>query len=102
MELVNLSDLTTQLLTISAMTKVVVDLIKLKLPKEEYAKNVKYVLSMLFPILMTFWANISLFETGNESFQFAGIVAAGLVAGLGSNVIHEVMKVLQTMKTLKK
>lgn len=102
MELVNLTELGTQLLTVSAITKVVVDLLKLRLTKVKRSTEVKYVASILLPVAITAASGIGLFETDNQVLFYTGTVGAGLIAGLGSNFIHEIMKVLQTLKGLKK
>lgn len=102
MAIVNILDLTAQLLTVSAVTKVLVDLMKLKLHKVKISAELKYILSMIIPVLVTILSNISIFETTNMVLFYVGSVAAGLIAGLGSNFIHEAMKILQVIKTLKK
>ena len=102
MQLTDMTELTTQLLTISAITKIFVDLMKLKLKEARYASQIKVVASYILPIIMTVFLGISLFETGSEVAFYVGTVLAGVVAGLGSTFIHEILKALQTLKGLKK
>jgi ABC-type uncharacterized transport system permease subunit len=102
MELVNITDLTNQLLIISSITKVVVDLLKTKIPESDYSSQIKVIAAYLIPILITVFFNVSLFETNNEAAFYIGAVGAGVIAGLGSTFIHEILKSLQTLKTLKK
>lgn len=102
MGIVDISELTAQLLTVSAVTKVIVDMLKLKLDTVKLHSDIKYLLSLLIPVIVTLLAKISIFETTNLVLFYVGSVGAGLIAGLGSNFIHEIMKVIQTIKTLKK
>lgn len=103
MEFTNLPELGTQLLAVSAITKVLVDIVKIKLKKKKHSATVKTVLSYLIPIATTLVFNISLFEAEAQTTAFyIGSVGAGLIAGLGSTYIHEILKSLQTLKGLKK
>jgi undecaprenyl pyrophosphate phosphatase UppP len=107
----NLSTLTTQLATIAAVVKVLVDLLKVYIPAlnpavgttpSQKSTDLKFVLSIVVAVIVALCSNISLVTTSNHWVFYLGSIGAGLVAGLGANVIHEVVSVLQTIKTLKK
>lgn len=102
MHLVDLAELATALVTISALNKVIIDLIKAIVPKVQENSDMKYLLSVLIPVIITVCAGISLFDTANMILFYVGAVAAGFIASLGSEVIHEVIKILQTVKGLNK
>lgn len=102
MQLIDLSSLGAQLLTISAVTKVLVDLLKPSLKTTKHASVIKTVASYLIPIVITSSFGISLFLTANQTAFYIGCVLAGAIAGLGSTYVHEVLKALQTLKGLKK
>lgn len=102
MQLVDMTELSAQLLTISAITKVLVDILKLRLANVKHASQIKTVASYTLPIIMTVFLEISLFVTASETAFYIGAVLAGGIAGLGSTFIHEILKALQTLKGLKK
>lgn len=98
----SIGELTTALLAISAITKTTIDLLKAYFPRIQEDPRMKQTLSLLLPIVFCLFTNISLFEKANTTLFYLGVVGAGLIAGLGSNFIHEVMKVLQTLKDLRR
>ena len=103
--MVALTDLTllaAQLLTISAVTKILIDVFSSPINKLPQTANVKLALSYLIPIVLVFILNISVFETEKEFVFYFGSIVAGGLAGLGSTYIHETLKALQTLKDLKK
>lgn len=103
--MVDIAALAAQLVTVSAMVKVIVDLIKVQIPiysKINLSPNAKWLSSLIVSVAITTSLGISLFEDGSQSIMILGSVGAGLIAGLGSNFIHDFMKVLQTLKELKK
>lgn len=102
MEFTDLSTLGAQLLTISAVTKIFVDMLKLQVNKMKHASQIKTVASYVIPIVIALFFEISLFETDKEVPFYIGSVVAGGIAGLGSTFIHEILKALQTLKGLKK
>lgn len=100
--LTDLTVLAAQLLTISAVTKIMIDLFKTLINKFPHAANIKLALSYAIPILLTVGLQISVFATEKEIVFYLGSVVAGGLAGLGSTYIHEILKALQTLKDLKK
>jgi hypothetical protein len=102
MTMTDLTVLTAQLMTISAVVKVIIDMLKLKIPQVNSNSDMKYGLSMLISIAITCVAGVSILDTANTVVFYLGAVGAGLIAGLGSNVIHEVVGILKTLKDLKK
>lgn len=100
--LVELDVLVTQLLTVAALTKVIVEIVKVYLPEFAPNSQTKWAWSLAIPVFLCLITGIGLFETGNVVLQYFGMAGAGLIASLGSNFIHEFMKVLETVKSLKK
>lgn len=100
--LVSLDVLATQLLTISALTKVIVEMIKVYLPG--YAPNsaVKWTWSIVIPVVLCVVTGVGIYEASNTVMLYLGMVGAGLIASLGSNFIHEFIKILETVQTMKK
>lgn len=100
MSIVDITELTSTLLTLSAVTTVVVEMVKTKKP--DMPSNMKYILAIIASLALAFSTDVSIFETKNVAVHYVGVAFAGLVTALGSNFIHEAMKVLQTIKTLRK
>lgn len=102
--MINIEVLTVELVTIAAIVKVIVDMIKMKLPNLE--PKYKQLLSIIISIAIAFISGVSVLEVSFApvgSFAFyGGILAAGIIASLGSNTIHEIMKILQAIKQLNK
>lgn len=101
MNLVDIPTLASQLAVIAAVTKTLVELIKLN-SKVKASAEIKQVLSFLIPVIITVIMQIGLIDTANQVAFYIGCVASGLIAGLGSNFIHEILESLQTLKSLKK
>ena len=100
-EIVEITELSAALLTVSAVVMVIVEMLKPALAKISNQKEAKYFASVLISIAVTFATGISVFEGDSGAALYLGIILAGLVASLGANFIHEIMKVLQTVKDLK-
>lgn len=100
-EIVDIAELSTVLLTVSAVVVVLVDMLKQVVKPLATSKEGKYISSILIAVTITLTAGISIFDAASEAAFYTGSVLAGFIAGLGSNFIHEFMKVLQTVKTIK-
>lgn len=98
--------LAASLTAIAAAAKVITDIAKpviAKLVTEEKANSkAKWIVALGCSIMLTGVANVSLFETENEIIHWVGVIGAGAIASLGANYMHEALKVLQTIKSLKK
>lgn len=101
-EIVDLSTLGAKLLTISAVTKVLVDVMKVQIEKSKRASEIKIATSYIIPITIALVLGISIFEVENTIAYYIGCVLAGAIGGLGSTYIHEILKALQTLKSMKK
>lgn len=100
-EIVDITELGTAILTVSAIVMVLVDMLKASIKPMANNKDAKYLASVIIAVAITLSTGISIFEATNGTAFYLGAVLAGFIASLGSNFIHEFMKILQTLKTLK-
>jgi hypothetical protein len=110
MNIVDIATLSTELLAVSAATKVVTDMIKPVVegleakyrPVTAGTVNAAPFIAAGVSISITALTGISFFEAATPLANAIGIVGAGLVASLGSNYIHDILEALRTVKSLKK
>lgn len=112
MNLVDLATLSSELLAVSASTKVITDMIKpvingleLKYFPEQADKidqSAAPAIAAVVSIATAGLAGISLFEAATPLVFTFGVIGAGLIASLGSNYIHDILEAIKTVKSLKK
>jgi hypothetical protein len=99
--LTDLSTLSAGILTISAIVKVAVDLLKLHTPAFVDSPKEKYTAAILLSIVIAVLTHVSIIESTNTVLVYLGSVAAGALASLGANVANDAIKVLQSLKNIK-
>jgi hypothetical protein len=99
--LTDVSTISAGILTISAIVKVGIDLIKLHAPTLVDSPKEKYTAALLLSILIAVLTHVSLIESSNPILVYLGSIAAGSLASLGANITNDVIKVLQNFKNIK-
>ena len=93
------------LAVVAAFVVKVISLIKPVYEKSEYQKYIDTGLSLALSAGLCLAWGVDLFPSAGIDFgQYAwiGPVFTGIVAGLGSNVLHDVIKLLEMWKAQKK
>lgn len=92
------ADVLSQLAVVAVFIQRVIKLVKPLYQKLPYQAKIDFALSLLFSAALCFAWGIDVFAVAGIDLGRAGDVLTGLVAALGSNILNDILALLEMWK----